>query len=960
MTAQTEKRQAEPSGLAQFLDQARHLLGKDSVLTDDFSLAIHGADASPYHLVPKAVVLVESEEDVSGICASASALNVPITFRAAGTSLSGQGVTDSVLVKLGRHGFRAFQSSPDGSWATLGPALVGGYVNARLHNHNRKIGPDPASLSAAMVGGIVANNSSGMCCGTEQNAYKTVRAMRLVMADGTRLDTGSPTSREAFRRSHPALLAGLAEMAEEVGKDSDLSAMIARKYKIKNTTGYSLNALVDFTDPFDILTHLVVGSEGTLAFISEVTLETVPEPRHKAAALAMFANFESACQAAMHLKSQAVSAVEIMDFASLASVIGQPGIDYTKDTLAEGSAALLIDIRAENHDELAALGQRISQSLLQIAPDVALSFSTDPVVYANYWSIRKGLLPSVGGVRPKGTTVIVEDVAVPMEKLADTAKGLRASFDKHGYKDAIIFGHALDGNLHFVFPQSFGSTKEIDRFAALTVEITKLVATDMGGSLKAEHGTGRSMAPFVELEWGQKAYDLMWQIKALFDPFGILSPGVVLSRDKDIYLKSLKALPEVDDTVDRCIECGFCEPVCPSRHITTTPRQRIVASRARERLRNDGASALRLAQFERTFAYEAVETCAGDGLCSKACPVAIDTGEVMRNERASRRSDAGKAVAHVIEKNVPAIMALGRAGLGLADGVHAIVGAKVVSTAAGTINRISRAVPAWTPDFPTPGKKPPRFNRNRANAKRVVLFSSCVSSAMAPARGAPDPRPLWRVVGDLFRRAGLEVAHAGADETGCCGMPFNSKGFFDTARESAHTLAGRLNDFSDGDIIVSDTSPCSQFLATTTDIALMDLTRALHDLVLPNIDILRRAPSIALHVTCSTHKLGEAPLLEAIARACAQDVIVPLDIACCGFAGDKGMSNPELNASALRSLKEQLPPSCKRGYSTSRTCEIGLSSHSGRAYQSIAYLLDWCTSETAVPWPANEYSTLAF
>lgn len=933
--------------LGAFLNEIGQHMPASRILQDEFSRVTHGADASFYQLTPKVVLLVEDEAEVMAVCRASSRFGVPITFRAAGTSLSGQAVTDSVLVKLGRNGWRQFESLEDAKAVRLGPALVGGHVNARLARFHRKIGPDPASIGAAMIGGITANNSSGMCCGTEQNTYRTLRSMRVILADGTMLDTGDAASRAAFAVSHADLLAGLEELGRATREDAELAAMIERKYAIKNTTGYTLNALTDFADGFDILTHLIVGSEGTLGFISEVVLETVPEPKRKAAALVLFSTMGEACAAAIELKTAPVSAVEVMDFASLKSVVGKPGIPASFADLAPGTAALLIDLRAEDDAGLDADAAVVKVAIAAYQTLEPVVFSTDPATYSNYWNVRKGLLPSVGGTRPVGTTVIVEDVAVPIVHLADAAAGLRALFDAYNYFDAIIFGHALDGNLHFVFPQSFNTQAEIDRYARLTDDVTQLIAVKFGGSLKAEHGTGRNMAPFVELEWGAKAYGMMWRIKALFDPLGVLSPGVLLSDDPTIHLKALKPLPQTDAIIDKCIECGFCEPGCPSRDLTLTPRQRIVATRALASLAATSPELAANSPFRKAYDYKAVDTCAGDGLCAAACPVGIDTGEMMRKQRADRHGELATRVAGSIENHMDRAVCTARLALGGADLVHAVVGRTIMGGASSALRNITgEAIPKWTPYLPKPAKPSPEAIQAK-EAPHVVLFTSCVNSAMGPARGAPDSRSLWEVLGLLFERAGYGITYVSAAQTACCGMPFQSKGFPDQARDSSQKLELKLRERSlDGRYpIISDTSPCtSQMLGRFgAGLTVLDITEALSTLLLPKLDIVRKRASMALHITCSTRRMGQDAQLLKLAQACADEVIVPADIQCCGFAGDKGFDTPELNASALRGLKAQLPDHCTHGYSTSRTCEVGLSTHSERHYQSIAYLLEWCT-----------------
>jgi D-lactate dehydrogenase len=494
----------------------------------------------------------------------------------------------------------------------------------------RKIGPDPASINAAKIGGIVANNSSGMCCGTAQNSYKTLAGLRLVLSDGTVVDSENAASIEALRQSHGSMLEQLAELGRTTRANTELAAKIRHKYRLKNTTGFSLNALVDYDEPLDILNHLMVGSEGTLGFISAVTYDTVPDHPHKASALVVFPDVDTCCLAVPVFKQQPVSAVELLDRRSLRSVENKAGMPEWVKALSGDACALLIESRATSQSLLHEQISLIMTSIAHFPVEKQVDFSEDPVVYNQLWKIRKDTFPAVGAVRHTGTTVIIEDVTFPIERLADGVNRLIQLFEKHAYNEAILFGHALEGNLHFVFTQGFDDPQQVARYAAFMQDVTQLVAVEFGGALKAEHGTGRNMAPFVELEWGHDAYQLMWQIKHLLDPQGILNPDVVLSEDPQIHLKHLKPMPAADEIVDKCIECGFCEPVCPSNGLTLTPRQRIVVWRDIQAKKRAGIDT---AELERLYDYHGVETCAATGLCAQRCPVNINTGDLVRKLR---------------------------------------------------------------------------------------------------------------------------------------------------------------------------------------------------------------------------------------------------------------------------------------------------------------------------------------
>ncbi len=938
-------------GFEGFSSQIAAILPADRVITDPLRLVTLGTDASCYRLTPRMILLVEDEAEVVAVVEAAGACGVPLTFRAAGTSLSGQAVTNSVLVKLGPNGWRNWEVNDDATLLRVEPGLTGAQANARLVRHGRKIGPDPASIASAMIGGIAANNASGMCCGVAQNSYQTLESMRVVLSDGAVLDTGNETSRNIFRQSHAPLLNALGDLAARTRADMQLSARIAKKFKIKNTMGYAINALIDYHDPIDILQHLMIGSEGTLGFISEITYRTVPDPRHKSTALAFFPSIQAACEAVARLKHAPVAAVELMDHRALLSVRDNPGMPQILFSMPEGTAALLIEVHGATPEEADANALTSGQRIASIQTLEPVHFTRDPEKYALYWKIRKGTFPAVGAVRAAGTTVIIEDVAVTTEQLASAVLDLQALFARHRYDEAIIFGHALEGNVHFVFTQGFSSQSDIDRYAAFMDDVTDLIVSKYDGSLKAEHSTGRNMAPFVEMEWGAQAYGLMREIKSIFDPGGILNPGVVLTDDQQAHLKNLKAMPPAHGRVDTCIECGFCEATCPSRAVTLTPRQRITGLREIARLKGEAKSACQaqrqqIKALEEAYAYQAVDTCAGDSLCAIACPVGIDTGEAMRELRHTRHGLMARFVAGRIANNF-GLVALGiRVGLLAAGAGRAVIGEGGMARVMGAMHWASRGlVPKWTPAMPTVSM--PMTRLKPTDREAVVFFPSCASRVFGPAPDAPDRQPLPDVVQNLLVKAGYDVVLPSRLEHRCCGMPFNSQGFLEVGARKRDELVRALKKASrNGEAaIVFDTSPCAhrvKQVATQAGLRVFDVIEALDELVLDRVELEPEDKSIALHATCSARKMGLDARLERVARRLALDVVVPDDIQCCGFAGDKGFTVPELNASALRHLSQALPERCAEGYSSSRTCEIGLSEHGGRPYQSIAYLADRC------------------
>lgn len=926
--------------------ELRAFIPQERLIHDPLRTLTYGTDASFYRLIPQLVVRVENETEVSRILSLARRHRTPVTFRAAGTSVCGQAITDSVLVVLGSQ-WQGYEMNGDATEIRLQPGVTGGRANQYLAAFNKKIGPDPASINAAKIGGIAANNASGMCCVTMQNSYHTLVSARLILADGTVLDTGDASSRKAFTRSHEETLERVDALARTTRANTALAERIRHKFKIRNTTGYSLNALIDFKDPIDILQHLMIGSEGTLGFIAEITYRTVDDPPHKASALVLFPDIQTACEAATLAGAQPVVAMELMDRASLRSVEDKAGMpDYLKG-LPEPAAALLIETRAANGATLKQNINAIEHAVAGVETLVPVHFTDKVEEYTQLWNIRKGLYPSIGAMRETGTTVIVEDVVFPINELALATLDLQRLLREHAYHDAIILGHAIEGNLHFIFTEDFGKTEAVDRYQRFMHDFVNLVIKKYDGSLKGEHGTGRNMAPYVELEWGREAYGLMREIKSILDPDNILNPGVIFNDDAKVHIKNIKPLFPVDPLVDKCIECGFCEMTCPSNTLTLTPRQRIVGLRELARLEATGKDRERLRMLRALYQYQGVDTCVRDGLCALACPVGIDTGRMMNILCRDRINKLGHRAAGWLADHFNVASKAARLALGTANVAHTVFGSSLMQSLANGVRKLSGGrLPSWNPYLPTPARMPIPLADTKNDRDRVVYFASCVGRVMGPAKGDPERDSLPVKTVALLRKAGYGVVFPEKCEQLCCGMPFESKGMRAQADAKAREVEAALRKASrDGrDPIISDTSPCTLRLVETLpeNIKLLDVTEFIHDHLMNRLTLQKLPETVALHATCSACRLGLAGKLRKIAETCSKRVVVPRDIYCCGWGGDKGFTQPELNASALRNLRTSLPDECESGYSTSRTCEIGLSLHSSRHYRSIVYLVDRC------------------
>jgi len=903
------------------------LLGADRVLGRASDIVRYASDASPYRLLPRAVVMARDARDIGKTLAYGRENDVPVVFRAGGTSLNGQGQSDGILIDARRH-FGGVAVEGDGALARVKPGTVLGHANRVLAPHGRKLGPDPASTDIATVGGVIANNSGGMRCGTTKDSYSTLRSLTFVLPSGTTIDTAEAGAAERFAAEEPELAAGLATIRDEIRADAELSERIRRKFAIKNTTGYRLCAFLDADEPLEIFRRLLVGSEGTLGFVAEAVFETVPLPARTTTAWIHFPGIDAAIAPVRDLVDSGATAVELMVAPALITaawnMVGAP--EEWKELPPE-SAVLLVEYGADDEAGLDGQVEKAKQILAGHETIRPIGFTREAEEVELAWRVREGLHGLVGQLRLPGTALIVEDVCVPPERIAEGARDLQALLGEHGFLPGVA-GHASAGNLHFMLTPDFGKQEDLDRYESFMEKLVELIVDKYDGSLKAEHGTGINMAPYVEREWGEKATELMWRAKRLADPDGVLAPGVVLNRDPGVHLRNLKTTPEIEQSATTCVECGFCEPVCPSRNLTTTPRQRIVLRR--EIARQPAGSPLRLA-LEEEYDYDGLDTCAADGSCRLACPLGIDTGKLVKELRQEEHSPRAEALALRGAKHWRAVEGASRAALRVGGPL-----ARRTKRGAGLPQPASAQLPTTT--------------REGAAA---VYVPSCTNRIFGSSGN------LAEALVEVSRRAGAPVWIPDEVAGSCCGLPWGSKGFAQGQRHKANEMVERLWRWSDeGELpVVIDAASCTHSIAEPGDgvlgeentarlaeLDLLDSVAWAHDRLLPRLEVREKVGSATVHPTCATRQLGLAPRLRTLADALAEEVYVAPSSTCCGFAGDRGFSHPELTAAATA---EQVSELAGRRFdahlSSNRTCEIGLSRATGEPYESFVFLLERLT-----------------
>lgn len=931
----------------------KDVLSPEQVLDGPLDIVRYATDASPYRLIPRVVVRPRTIDDVVALLHYARAHHHGLTFRAGGTSLNGQAQSDDILVDA-RELWLGTEVLDEGRRLRARPGVITVRANAVLARYGRKLGPDPASSSAATLGGVLANNASGMTCGVRYNSYHTIDAVTVVLASGTVVDTSDPEADAKLRAAEPALCDELVAIRDEIRGDTELAERLRAKFSIKNTSGYHLDAFLDAETPVEILKLLIVGSEGTLGFIADTVWNTVPFGTKHTTAFFRFPTLREATSAVPALNDAGADAVELLDAATLRSAADLPAAPDWLKTLDESAedAAILTELRSNDPAELDAFEARVGA--IVEGHKTGGEFTRDSQVSNRYWKVRSGLLAIVGAARPAGTALITEDVCVPPVKLADACEDLEGLLVKHGFAGAVN-GHASAGNVHFYLYLDATNPEQVRTYRAFMEDLVALICDTYDGSLKGEHGTGRNMAPYIAREWGEKTVGYMWRVKRALDPDGLLGPGVFLNEDPDVTFENLKSMPAVAADLDPCIECGFCEPVCPSRHVTTTPRQRIALQREMARQGWDGDIEARLVE---DYEYAAVNMCAGDSSCAIACPVDIDTGHAMKRLRRRAYSEGAQKVGLGVAKKWGAVSKVAKAAVGTAGVAQKVIGNKGLTAVTDALRKVvgTDVMPGWMAEMPRAAAPVPATRRRGAEA---VFFAACINRIFGPSKKAPETTGVTAAFVALAERAGHPVWIPEDLDGDCCATIWQSKGLESGNRMMAAKITEDMYRWSEGGKlpVVVDASSCT--LGVTREIVdhldeehkrlhaaltIYDAMTFTREVLLPDLPAAAKAAVAVVHPTCSMNQLGIAEDLTALAGTVAEEVVVPVCATCCATAGDRGFLHPELTETATREeVAEVRESGADLFLSGNRTCELGMEHDTGEAYESVVTVLERLT-----------------
>ncbi len=883
--------------------QDLHQQIRGQVFSDPMTLALYATDASIYQITPLAVVVPRDADDVLAAVRTAAHHRVSILPRGSGTSLNGQAVGASMVLDFTKYMDQILELNVEQRWVRVQPGIVLDQLNATLAHHGLHFAPDPATSNRATIGGMIGNNSSG----TKSIVYGTTREhlleLKVVLSDSTVMDL-APMARDQFD-AQPKILSDFKKII-----DANRDQIEKRFPKVmRRVQGYNLDSFIN-TDSWN-LAQLMVGSEGTLGVFLEAKLNLEPLPEHKALCVAHFAELIDSIRTVAPILEHSPSAIEILnaDVLSLArkNLNIAPLCSFVQ---GDPQALLIVEFFGDTADQ----AQRKAQTLAAYLAEKNLGYTwpviTQPDQQNNVWALRKSGLGLMLGMKgDRKPLAFIEDACVPVQVLPDYIDQI-LKFCQARDVPVAMYAHASVGTIHVRPILDLKKQQDIDNMKAIAEYAFGLI-TKYGGSWSGEHGDGRVRSPFLQRFFGLRIYEALRQVKALFDPAGLMNPGVIIDpepMDANLRYGANYKTPVVPTeyhyredgsfaaAVEMCNGDGAClarldGAMCPSFRAT---RDEEHSTRAR-------ANALRLAMTgqlgpeaitsNRLFAV--LDLCLSCKSCKSECPANVDLTRLKSEFLQKYHDTHGTGLRERIIANSPQMAA--RIAGWKAPLVNFVqrnwLFRKLLEIIIGFDAR--RIAPAYA-RLPLAKWFARRSKPNGQFSKKVVLFDDTYMSYHQTNVGISAV--------ELLESCGYEVILANA---GCCQRPRISHGFLRKAKILGERTLRNLDTYIHQGlkIVVCEPGCCSALVDDLPD--LIDdeqLGQRIKENVMMIDEFLDREiqqgalncsfsspfTSILIHGHCHQKALFSTTAMKRLLDRVPRISVEQIDSGCCGMAGSFG------------------------------------------------------------------------
>lgn len=882
---------------------------------DRYTRTLYSTDASIYQIEPIGVVIPRHVGDVEETVKLAAREGAPVLPRGGGTSLAGQAVGEAVILDFSKYMRNVVEVSPEEKWASVQPGLVHDVLGAHLKRHRLRFGPETATSNRANIGGMVGNNSAGARSLIYGKTVENVREVRAVLSDGTPVTFG-PVKRSELgaKLEGDTLEASIYRKAMAIAEDH--REEIEKRYpKIpRRVSGYNLDELLD---PDEVnLAKLVVGSEGTLATVVEAKLDLVPVPAAAGLAVLHFDGLLPALETGTEILELQPSAIELVD--EMVMDLARKSLEYSRRmhfVQGEPKALIIVEFSGENEREVEAKLDALESKIGPSAKPMVRVL--DAAGQANVWKVRKAALPLLLGLPGDHKPIaFVEDTAVAPERIPEFIRRFEEILGSH---DTIgsFYAHAGAGCLHIRPLVNLKDGAEVTKMKTIAEEVFDLVI-DFGGSMSGEHGDGLARSHFNERLFGEPIYGAFKELKAAFDPEGIMNPGKVVdapAMDENLRYGDTYRVREPETVFPYSTEGGFARAVelCNGsgvcrKNLEGTMCPSFMVTREEEHSTRGRANALRavldgrLPPEEMTSErmHEVMDLCISCKGCKAECPSNVDMARLKSEFLTLYHHEHGYSLRERMISRPDLAGRFGVATHSIANWLIRQTWFRAILENVAGIDRRRSLPPYASQTFES------WFNKREARSsnKKVVLFHDTFTNYQEPEIG--------KAAVAVLEAAGFEVMLANRV---CCGRPAMSKGMLDRARKLARQNVAALSGFArDGVPIVGLEPSCILSLRDEyPDLVPGDDAKAVAErtVLLEELDGLEldfpEAPSNVLaHGHCHLKALvGMEPLTAFLKKISSEVTFV--DSGCCGMAGSFGYESEHFDISLQMAERRLLP-----------------------------------------------------